>query len=176
MPGMEIQGAAELMRKLNALPAKVGKKVVRQSLRQGAKVVQAAAKANALSIIGGDMGSKIAKSIGVRAKTAKWRRKYGAYGIFVGVDPSARIPEFVYFTKGSAFSLETHKQAIGRRHFIPNAIEYGHAFPGKGGGKHPPKDVPARPFMRKAYEMAGSRANQTSMQAMKDGIEAVAQE
>ncbi|HUV67479.1 MAG TPA: HK97 gp10 family phage protein [Sedimentisphaerales bacterium] len=175
--GFKLIGARLLERKLNKLPAKVGKTVVRKALRQGAKPVQAAAKANAASLVGGTIGSQIAKSIGTRAKSAKWRRKYGAYGIFVGVDPSNKHEhDFVYFTGGSAFSTKTRKQVVGRRHYIPNAIEYGHAFPGRGGGKNPPKDVAAVGYMRKAYHSQGSGATQIVIREMKVGVERAAQE
>jgi hypothetical protein len=63
----------------------------------------------------------------------------------------------VYFTKGTAFDIATKKMIKttkhpSKRYFIPSAIEYGHAFPGKGGKKGGLKDVPAKPFARPAYE------------------------
>jgi hypothetical protein len=74
----------------------------------------------------------------------------------------------VYYVKGArsqlkwSSNIETKKTSYrpGReegRYYIPVAIEYGHAFPGRGrasgGGKHPPKDVAAKPFLRPALDV-----------------------
>ena len=134
MAELTVKGFKELERKLRALPAKVGTKAAKQGLRAGAKVIQAATKANARSMVGGSMGKLIAKAAVVRAG----RKRGSVYSFQVGMDPKL-TDQLVHIT------------ADGTRHYIPNAIEYGHAFPGRG-GRGAPKDVAAIPFTRKAFE------------------------
>lgn len=182
--GFQVIGAEDLEKKLQGLGAKVAGKVVRPALRAGAKVVQAAAKSSAVSVVGGKMGGQIAKAIKVRANVQgpgrKRKRRRGEYTISVAIIPQTGKDELVYLTKGSASSLETHRLVGGYRYFIPSAIEYGHAFPGRGGkgvsGAKPPKDVAARPFMRPAFDTAGRGAIKISAEQMRRGIEAAAQE
>lgn len=100
----------------------------------------------ALNNQGSGMASKIASAIRVRKMMKLRRHNYGA------VSEVASEADFVTFTKESSFDIQTRKQVSGKRYFVPAAIEFGHAFPGRGGGKNAPKDVPARPFAKTAYE------------------------
>lgn len=95
---------------------------------------------------GEGMASKIASALRVRKMIKLRRHNYGA------VSEVASEVDFVKFTKDSTFDIQTKKQVTGKRYFVPAAIEFGHAFPGRGGGKNAPKDVPAKPFAKTAYE------------------------
>ena len=161
----------EMERKLLNLPAKVAKKVIRQALRVGAKVVEARAESTARVRVGGTMGSLIAQAIGIATKT---KRRRGDYVLTVG--PLARFnPQLVYYSKGTAFDTTTRKQVAGRRAYIPAAIEYGHVGPGKSKSGSPKVARPI-PFMRSAYTSAGDSAIRRASVAMKEGIERVAKE
>jgi len=114
----------------------VAKKIVRQAVRAAWKPLLDRAKENALSMVGGEMGRLLARHMTLRAFR---RQKKGSYGVLVRIKPG--IDEFV------------HISTTGRRAYIPAAIEYGHAFPYKG-GKGSAKNVAARPFMRKALDVS----------------------
>ena len=62
-------GDAELQKLLNALPGKVQKKIMRQALREAAKVV--AVEARALAPVGAEDGGTLRASIKVRAAKGK---------------------------------------------------------------------------------------------------------
>jgi len=141
MIAIELEGAKEIEAKLRSLEKNTQKKIVRKAVREGSRPTHKAAKANALSYVGGSMGSLLSKNIVLRA--AKKQRK-GEYR--VQVRTKGDVDEFVHITKD------------GKRHYIPSAIEYGHAFPGRGGHKGAPKDVPARPFFRSAFDTTKHRA------------------
>ena len=81
------------------------------------------------------MGALIARKLQLRTFR---RQKKGQYGMLVRIRPG--VDEFVVVSKS------------GRRGYIPAAIEYGHAFPYRG-GKGAAKDVAARPFMRPALDV-----------------------
>lgn len=146
MIAMKIENAQAVQNALDSFEKKVSKKIVRQGVRAAWKPLLDRAKANAMSNVGGTMGRLISKNLQLRA----WRRqKKGQYAMYVRI--KAGVPEFIGYTKGSAFSITSKKQIVGSRAYIPAAIEYGHAFPYRG-GKGANKDVAAIPFMRPALD------------------------
>jgi HK97 gp10 family phage protein len=149
---IKVEGLKKLENQLKAMENKIGKKIVRSALRKAAKPIQAAAKANATAMIGGDMGSKVSRAIVVRAARAR-RFKYG-----VGVQTNPKRTE----------------ELRSGEFYIPAAIEYGHAYPGRGGTKS--KDVPAVPFMREAIMATKGQAMSVLRAALTKGINSVSKE
>ena len=149
---MKVEGGKALDRKLRKLGTKTGKKVARKATRAGAKVFQAAIKQNANSMVGGDMGSKIAGAVVVRA--LKVRR--GQVGARALIDPKKNEQFF-------------HVNKEGTRQHIPTAIEYGHAWPGRGGKGI--VDVAAIPFARQAFDSNKNKAAGVTRNEMIKGIE-----
>jgi len=146
---IKIKGAKKIEWMLKGLEPKLGRKVVRKALRSGAKVIQKRAIGNAASMVGGEKGGDIAESIVVRAM----KRKRHRYGVMAVIDPKASP----LFRSG--------------KYYIPAAIEFGHAHPGRGGGNKPPKDVPAIPFFRKAFDSDKHKAGTVVKNELKKGIE-----
>lgn len=145
---IHMTGGAELERRLKALPGKIAKKLIRRALRSGAKIILAQAKANAPV----DTGA-LKKSLKVRA--AK-RRGRGS----VGVTVSTAEGDF----KGDQF--------------YASFIEYGHKRgkrPGKG-ATDAREEVPARPFMRPAFDEKKQEAVNVISSTLGAGIEQVAKE
>ena len=136
-----IEGAKELERKLLALERKTAKKIVRSAVRKGSKVIVTAAKANAVSMVGGEMGVLLRRNIIVRAFK---RQKKGSFGVRTTIRP--QVKEFVHITKG------------GVRHYVPSDIEYGH------------DNAAAIPFMRSASDTHGEKARQVAIAEMKRGL------
>jgi HK97 gp10 family phage protein len=152
---MSIQGAQEIERRLNSLEKKVAKSIVRKAVRAGAKPIHAAAKTNAKETVGGDMGSRLSKDLAVRAFK---RQRRGQYGVNVRFKDDEKL---------------VHITAQGKRQYIPAAIEYGHAFAGRG-GKNAPKDVPAVPFLRPAFDTKKDAAERAVKRELLEGIERAA--
>jgi HK97 gp10 family phage protein len=160
---MNLKGGKELEKTLLAMEKKVAKKVVRRGVRKGLKPTLTAAKANVASMLGGresggdnEVSMKQLLKDNLVIKVAKKQRK-GSYKM--AVQPRADVAGFVDDKNG---------------YYIPFAIEYGHAFPGRGGGKNAPKDVPAIPFMRKAADANLKKAVPILAREINRGIEAVA--
>jgi len=156
MVRMQIKNAQLIQNALNAFEKKVSQKVVRQGVRAAWTPLLKKAKENAKANVGGKEGGNISKAIKLR--TFK-KQKKGNYGMHVSIGPYGGD---VYYIKGahSKINVLTGARIKGGesgRYYIPVAIEYGHAFPGRGresgGGKHPPKDVAAKPFMRPALDV-----------------------
>jgi len=162
MISVEIKGLREMERTLIRLERKGGRAVVRKALRVATKPVQKQTKTNAKAMVGGEMGGLLAKNIVVRA--AKKR----PYEYRLLMMPKPDVPEFLSFTQGSSFSLKSKKQTTGKQYYIPNAIEFGHAFPGKGGSGN--KDVAPIPFMRSAMDAKEDEARRVFMREVKNGI------
>ncbi len=118
-----------------------GRKIVRGALRKGSKVIQTAAKENARTMVGGEMGALIAKNIVVRA-LKKCRR--GSFVINVQI---RAVDEFMHVTR------------TGKRYFIPAAIEAGH------------DNVAPVPFMRNAHAVHEHSARQVVVSEINKGIE-----
>ena len=153
--GMTVTGAKELQAMLTRLERKETAKITRDNLKLAQEtIMRPAIGAKALGIDrGGEsnkgIGMEIAKNLMVVAMKKMHRYSYGRKVIIKETDA------FVYFAKD------------GTRYYIPNAIEYGHAFPGSGRGAYMAmgqtesqarksasknKDVKPIPFQRAAYE------------------------
>lgn len=137
---LKIENARQIQDALNKFEKKVAKKIVRQAVRAAWKPLLDRAKTNARSVVGGKMGSLIASKMQLRAFR---RQRRGQYGMMVRIRPG--VDEFVHASKS------------GNRAYIPSAIEYGHAFPYRG-GKGATKDVAAMPFMRPALDVTLPKA------------------
>ncbi len=149
-----ITGHEELAKLFTRLTKTELAKAARKATREANKQVTLPAAVRGASAIGGEMGGLIAQSLTVRSMT---KLKKGHYGTKVIIKPS---DQFVYYSQ------------TGKRYFIPTAIEYGHAFPGRGGIPYAPKDVAPRPFMRSAYEAKRRAASAVAMELLRKNIEA----
>jgi len=150
---VRVTGLVALEKKLTALPTKVARKVIRQALRKGAKPVKASVKTNAVAMVGGEMGSLIAKATAIRAVGQRPGRAS------VGVVLTAKYnDDFVHIAKD------------GKRSYIPSAIEFGHTGP--GGGE---KVTPANPFARRAWHTQKPKALSIIQNALRAGVEREAQ-
>lgn len=104
-----IEGAQELQTMLETLESKLARKVIRQGVRDGQRATLDAVRANARSMVGGQMGELLARHAKIRAPRRQHR---GAYTLHVQFDRD--VPEFI------------HNSRAGKRSYIPAAIEYGH--------------------------------------------------
>lgn len=107
-----IEGAAQLEANLATLGRRVGKKVIRQAVRDGQRPMLAAAKANAVSMVGGEMGAKLAKALQIRTPKKQVRGTYSLH---------------VQLKADEAF---IHTSKAGKKSYIPAAIEHGHMVGG----------------------------------------------
>lgn len=127
-----ISGLEPLLKKLKTLEPKIAKKVLRQSLRAGAKIIQTAAKAKAPVKSG-----QLRKAIKVRAQK---RTRRGTIGVNVSVGEKDFAGEVFY---GSF-------------------IEFGSS------------KMPARPFMKPAFQENKAAALQVIQDGIAAGIEEAA--
>ena len=154
MVQIQIENAQAIQNALNKFENKISKKVVRDGVTAILRPLLAEAKKNARAISTGRkkgvkksqrMGSLIARHLVLQTINQKdLRRKYGrdAYGKRIWTRP------------GTDELFAQQAVALGgkyTRYYIPAAIEYGHAFPGRG-GKNAPKDVAAKPFIRPVWD------------------------
>ena len=142
---LTIAGAQELERNLATLGQRVHKKVVRKAVREGQRPLLAATKANARSLVGGEMGATIAKHLQIRAP--KRQRRRGSYSLLVQLRPG--IDAFVHISQS------------GKRSYIPAAIEYGHM----SGESY----VPPIPFAREAAEATRNESMRRFTEEMRIG-------
>ena len=141
---VELKGAEQLNRALEQLGGAGARKVARSAIRKGAKPIQASAKSNARSIVGGSLGAALAKYVKIKAFSRSVARRVP--GVSVLVD-AAGNDEFVVTSKA------------GRRNYIPSAIEYGH------------DNAAPIPFMRQAFETKKAAALSAVTSALRAGIE-----
>lgn len=147
MISMQIQNAQAVEAALKKFESKISKKIVREAVKDAWTPLLKLSKSNARNLSGTRRkGVKKVTRIGPRiAKALKLKpfrkQRPGQYGMYVAIDPN-QADQFIVISKS------------GQRNYIPAAIEYGHAFPGRGQGPggHAPKDVEAKPFMRPALD------------------------
>jgi len=141
---VRLDGAKELEKKLASLESKVSKKVVRKAVRMAQKPVLAKIKANALSMVGGEMGSLLAKNLKLKAG----KQKKGSYRICVQI--REEVEAFV------------DNSAAGVQYYIPAAIEFGHDA------------AAAIPFMRSAHKSTKKTTENIFTHELKLGIDSIA--
>jgi HK97 gp10 family phage protein len=140
-----LKGFEGLERKLVGLEKKVGKKIVRSAARKASKPALDTAKQNALTMVGGKMGTLISKNLHIRGFR---KQKRGQFGLSMKIKPG--VPEFIHTGKD------------GTRYYIPAAIEYGHA------------NAMGIPFMRAASDMTRNKRVKILGRELAAGIMAVA--
>lgn len=145
---MKVKGLADLDKKLGNMEKKVAKKIVRSAVRKAQNITKKKAKANAQSMVGGEMGQKIAGALKVKSVN---KQKKGSYALQVAIDPT-KADEFVHYTKD------------GKRYYIPTAVEYGHKK--VGGGKVAPIG-----YMREASDATEKQRVNTMISEIKKGVD-----
>ena len=124
MISINLKGDKLLEKKLAGLDRKVARKAVRKGVRAGLKPVLNAAKSNAVSMVGGNMGGLLKRNLVIKAP--KRQRVKGSYLLRVTLREG--VEEF------------EHVSEAGKMSYIPSAIEYGHDA------------AQPIPFMRKASD------------------------
>lgn len=140
---MEITGLKELNDSLLKLESNVAKKIVRKAVREGTKVINKVAKQNLRSMVGGEMGNLIAKHYKINSP----KQRKGSYFLRNWVDPKAN-DLFVHINVSD-----------GTRHYIPNAIEFGHG------------NAAPIPAIRNAYDSQKENARNVLKKELLAGIE-----
>jgi len=157
----QIEGAKELEVKLRTLPARLEKKVIRQAVRKGHALMLRQAKANALSIVGGNMGKLISRNLILRA-TKKQKRGSYRMGVWIRADRddlfARRSEGFGNLRIGEVVALGGQEE----RHYIPAAIEYGHM----AGDTY----VPPISFARSAAESTRNERMRILTDALRTGL------
>jgi HK97 gp10 family phage protein len=90
---VKIEGLAEIKRKLDKLPERIGRNAMRRSLRKGANVIRDAARNNAKRIDDEETREQIWKNISVQSGGRKRERQVGGVMMRVGVLGGARFKE-----------------------------------------------------------------------------------
>lgn len=134
-----VTGVKRLDLRLSRMQTKVAKKAVKKGVGKGLLVMKAQIKKNARALGRSGSGDKTAMGSLIAKATVLHTPKRQKSGMFVRGIKQKFMPEFVHNTQD------------GKGYWIPFAIEFGHAFPGRGGGKNPPKDVRPVSFIRKAF-------------------------
>jgi len=143
----KIENAQEVQDALNAFERKISQKIVKQATKAAWTPLLKQIKKNARALDQGKTEQKKSKRMGHRIAVAMVlqpfrKQKSGSYGMKIWIDPKV------------AGQFVEESTRTGNRNYIPAAIEYGHAFPGRGQGPggNAPKDVAAKPFMRPALD------------------------
>lgn len=179
---MEIKGAKGLAQKLETLPQKYGRKVVRGALRSGAKIIANRTKALA-PVSGGRTRTRFTGSKSKRRATTKHmpgymkksivvragkRNRPGTYAMLQMFD-TARFPDLIYQTKRKYRTYRSRRKgervtrafkggARSRRYFYPAAVEYGH----RGAKPHS--------FIRPAFKTSSPVAQARIIRMLKAGV------
>jgi len=142
----KISGGDTLLKYLGDLPKKVERKIVAKALREGAKAVHKAQQATARSMVGGDMGNLIARSLKVRAM----KRSRTGPRVRVMIDP--KVTEQL-----------THHAKQGRKQwYIPMVVEYGYT---RGN-----TTVQPIPWARTGFENAVTQAQAKIENQIREGL------
>lgn len=138
---VKVEGLAEVTRRLELLPDRVGYRALRRALRKGANVIKAAAVTNAKQIDDPETAEKIWKNIAVAGGGRKREKQAGGPMMRVGVRGGARP------TKG-----DNGTPGGNTTHF--RYIEFGTS------------KARAQPFLRPAMNSAANGAFNTTAAAM----------
>jgi hypothetical protein len=154
-----LEGFDELDAKLMKLGNKVAKSIVKKANRIAIKEVKVVVQRRAKRMVGGEMGSLIARKVFIQV--FKKQRK-GSFGLRVGIRPD--VPEFTGKSQTRLKTVQGKTKTVrkwmkGKRWYIPAALEYGH------GNARP------IPFFRSAWAASKKTAVRTLGRELKQGIE-----
>jgi len=166
---LHIENAKQVNTMLQRLEKKVINKVAKDIAKDSLKPMLAEARSNALSLGSGRVTSLLSSKLKIYLIKRRNLRR-GHYGAQIRYQDN--VSGLISYQMGSFSSLAT-KKTYGKRYFIPNAIEYGHAFPGRGGSKNSPKDVPARPYIRPAFDRDKEKCAKLADKLVREFIDSV---
>jgi hypothetical protein len=152
-----LTGDKEVIEALEKLGKDVENQIAQEVCAAAMEPMLKAAEINAASLGSNidvnniDMSDLISNNLEIKKFKNK---KAGQYGAQVRTKPKVAV-----FVSG--------------KYYIPFAIEYGHAFPGRGGGKNAAKDVAAVPFMRPAFDSTKEQCLALAEVELKKKIEQV---
>jgi len=166
---IEMRGVRELEVKLLGLERKIGKRVVRQAVRVGAKMILAATKAKA-PVRKAEVERTVVKGKGAKAReSAKKMRGYMRASLVIRAGKRDKPGTYAVAQR---FDTQRFPQLVtyhnGRRYFYPAAVEYGHAASGAFAAG---PDVPPHSFTKPAFEATKHAAGQAIINELKTGIE-----
>lgn len=168
---IKLDGADEVRAKLEKIASKTVNKIMDDALYEGLLPVLQQSKANAMTMVKGEMGTKLRDNLIL----LKNRAKRGLRGFRVAISNNGNS-DFVHITKK------------GERQYIPMAIEYGHVkrgaaidyrfkdiFNRKAARKTRAQEqggfVAAIPFMRNASDQELKNAPGIMGDVIREGIE-----
>ena len=145
----EIKGLDEIMAKLKQLPDRVGRNAMKRALRQGARPIRDAARANAKQFDDPATSENISKNIVVQSANRRREKQEGGPVMRVGV-------------LGGARDMRAHGEFKGAGKSNPGGDTFYWRFLEFGTSR-----MAARPFMRPAMAAAGDKALEATVAAMK---------
>jgi hypothetical protein len=157
---VNLHGIDAVKKALASLDPATVQKICKTELANGAEIIKKAAQSNAQSMVGGSMGKELSDAMEVKVQTST---KKGVV-VRMQIDPDKES-----FAAAAVASDGLHLT----RSYIPAAIEYGHAGPGKAGSGV--KVAAAIPFMRRAFEATKNEAMQKAEAGIARTLEKEAQ-
>lgn len=182
----------EMKRLINALKNLQGKtagKVFRSALTNGAKPIRKKIRARAKSMIGGNLGNLISRSIHATTASGKGggMRGKGIYRKLVNIDNKYGNRTFAkestdWFSQGKDIYFKPTKKGKtwiklrqfvyiaknGHRTYIPSAIEFGHRIANQYVRYY--RRTKPIPFMRKGFESGTPAATDAVRGTLKTGV------
>ncbi len=154
-----LKGASEFDRWLAALPRQTIRAICGAIIPAALGPMRTEEIQRAASEIGGRLGTQIAGSVEI--SRVRVSRRYGGFYAVTRLVPR---DYFVTWTRGAAMApmsvqrrgrTRTVARLVqGQRYYLPAAVEFGHAFPGRGGRLGAPKDVAAIPALSRGAAAA----------------------
>jgi len=141
---VNVQGLAEIERKLKLLPERIGNNAMRRALRKGANVIRDAARANAKRIDDPETREAIYKNIAVAGGGRRRERQAGGVMMRVGVRGGAKN----YKRKEGKYHVGGSKDNPGGDTWYWRLLEFGTS------------KMAAQPFMRPAAASSAGAAYQ----------------
>lgn len=157
---MQMIGGDQLLNRLSALDTKTHNKIVRQAVREAGRPVLRAAKANAKSMVGGQMGKELARHMVLRKQKKRLPRFVFAMNILFRI--RSMVDPLLYYPLRRARVRKSGKKVLPKS-FLPAAIEYGHGAN---------KEKASIPFIRTAFKQTKTEAYKIMERALKRDIEA----
>lgn len=146
---VKVEGLAEVTRRLELLPDRVGRNALKRALRRGANVIRDLAKGNARAFDDPETTESIAKNIVTQSGSRRRERQEGGIVMRVGVLGGAKAKK-----GGGTFAVGGSKSNPGGDTFYFRFLEFGTS------------QMAARPFLRPAMNSGAPKAFDTTASAM----------
>lgn len=157
-----LTGDVELQKKMQGIAPRIQQKLFKRAIKPALEKMKGAAKSNVLALTVDNPTNKVRKAIASKIEVRLKGRGGSKY---------KTIGKLAVFYGESGKGRDKNPKTKAMQASLAHLIEFGFKLTYYFGWKIRPRLIPAKPFMKPAFEQNKSQAEATFLQVIRDGCE-----